>query len=50
MAIKIKKVNTNYSHCLMILNNPREFYMRLNTGVVNNFNWSDGKPIIVNLN
>ena len=30
--------------------NPREFFMRLQVGVVNNFSWSDGKPIVINLN
>jgi len=46
----IKKINIKRKKCRMRDENPREFFMRLQTGVVNNFSWSDGKPIVINLN
>lgn len=47
MATK-NKINTVC--CKMREKNPREFYARLNTGVVNTFMWSNGQMIIINLN
>lgn len=43
-------ININESKCLMKEKNPREYYARLNTGVVNTFLWSNCQQIVINLN
>jgi len=45
-----KKIKLVTKVCKMKEHNPREFFMRLQVGVVNNFSWSNGKPIVINLN
>lgn len=48
--MRTKEVKINKTVCKMKVNNPREFYLRLNNGVVNEYSWSDGNTIIINVN